>query len=278
MAPALPGDWPVASSRFLAEGIGGRVWQVVLDDGERAVLKEPSPAAAAEIEDAIAYLGWSDGGGCVRLMERRGDLMLLEWAGSETLAGHLAGHGDDAATIIAADVVRRLHAPRDHSAPPDMMRLEDHFRSLFDRATVDRRDGRRTQFVEAVEVAERLLAAQRQVLPLHGDLHHDNVLRSSRGWIAIDPKGVVGDPVFDLANLFYNPLGSPLRHDAARAASMAAILSGELGHPVEAILDHAFAFSALSASWHVEDGNEEEARLSLAVGRAVLEARRQVTS
>jgi streptomycin 6-kinase len=30
---------------------------------------------------------------------------------------------------------------------------------------------------------------------LHGDLHHDNVLRAGREpWLAIDPHGVVGDP------------------------------------------------------------------------------------
>lgn len=27
---------------------------------------------------------------------------------------------------------------------------------------------------------------------LHGDLHHENVLRSGGGWVAIDPNGVIG--------------------------------------------------------------------------------------
>lgn len=35
---------------------------------------------------------------------------------------------------------------------------------------------------------------------LHGDLHHDNLLLSSTGeYRLIDPKGVIGDPVFDIA-------------------------------------------------------------------------------
>ena len=41
---------------------------------------------------------------------------------------------------------------------------------------------------------------------LHGDLHHENIMHGPRGWLAIDPKGVLGDPGFDAANMFYNPL------------------------------------------------------------------------
>ena len=45
--------------------------------------------------------------------------------------------------------------------------------------------------------------------------------------------------------------------------------AGEKLTETVAILDWAYAFSHLSASWHVEDGNLEEAERSLAVGRAV---------
>jgi Aminoglycoside/hydroxyurea antibiotic resistance kinase len=39
-----------------------------------------------------------------------------------------------------------------------------------------------------------LAATQRDVAVLHGDMHHENVLKfSSRGWPAIDPKGLVGE-------------------------------------------------------------------------------------
>jgi streptomycin 6-kinase len=41
---------------------------------------------------------------------------------------------------------------------------------------------------------------------LHGDLHHENVLRSGPdGWLAIDPHGWVGDPGYDLGAILYNP-------------------------------------------------------------------------
>ncbi|MBE7000578.1 MAG: hypothetical protein E7428_10385 [Ruminococcaceae bacterium] len=37
-------------------------------------------------------------------------------------------------------------------------------------------------------------------LLLHGDLHHENILKNEHGgYTVIDPKGVIGDPVFDLS-------------------------------------------------------------------------------
>jgi streptomycin 6-kinase len=276
--PALPAGWDIADPRLLSNGIGGRVWRVTLPDGQPAALKQASILAQKEVPGGNDYLRWLDGDGAVRLLNEHGDLSLMEWAGERTLLAHLEDHGDDAATAIAADVVARLHATRDVPAPPSLTRLTDNFSSLFAKAEEDRRAGKRSQFVEAAEVADLLLANQRDVRPLHGDIHHENILYGARGWLAIDPKGVLGDPAFDIANLFYNPVESELRTSEARAVSMATILAERLRCDIGKVLDYAFAFSALSASWHLEDGNDEEADRSLAVGRAVDAARRQVRS
>jgi streptomycin 6-kinase len=40
---------------------------------------------------------------------------------------------------------------------------------------------------------------------LHGDLHHENILRNeSGGWIAIDPKGVIGPRVMECGRFLHN--------------------------------------------------------------------------
>src|SRR3546814_13426940 len=53
--------------------------------------------------------------------------------------------------------------------------------------------------------ARALLAESRGTGVLHGDIHHDNVLDfGPRGWLAIDPKRLVGERGFDFANLFTN--------------------------------------------------------------------------
>ena len=276
--PPCPAHWRIAAATLVSDGIGGKVWRAERADGSPAALKQASPAALRELDAAAGFLRWADGDGTVRLLERAGDLLLLEWAGEDSLAYHLERHGDDSATEVAAEVLQRLHAARAAPPPSALTTLDDHFASLFLKAEDDRRARRRTQFVEAAECAQALLSSQRGIRPLHGDIHHANILSSARGWLAIDPKGLIGEPAFDAANLFCNPLDGDLRFREDRALSMAAILSRALGSAPERLLDHAFAFSALSAAWHIEDGNAEEAKRGLAVGRAVEAARAQLTS
>lgn len=99
---------------------------------------------------------------------------------------------------------------------------------------------------------------------LHGDLHHDNVLSGPRGWLAIDPKGVWGDPAYETANAFRNPEGfGESIFDPDRLHRMAAHFSHRLGLPPQRLLDWAAAHCALSTRWALEDGKDmaEDLRL-----------------
>lgn len=53
---------------------------------------------------------------------------------------------------------------------------------------------------------EELLATTERQVFLHGDLHHENILRHGDRWVVIDPKGVVGDPCFEPDAFLHNPL------------------------------------------------------------------------
>ena len=51
-----------------------------------------------------------------------------------------------------------------------------------------------------------LCASQRGVRLLHGDLQHYNVLFDRRrGWVSIDPKGVLGEPEYEIGAALRNP-------------------------------------------------------------------------
>ena len=51
-----------------------------------------------------------------------------------------------------------------------------------------------------------LLASGGEPLLLHGDLHQGNILAAGRApWLAIDPKGVVGEATYETAALLHNP-------------------------------------------------------------------------
>ena len=85
--------------------------------------------------------------------------------------------------------------------PPNLVPLTPWFKDLW--PAVEKHGG---ILVLAAATARELLAHPQDVVVLHGDIHHDNVLDfGARGWLAIDPKGLIGERGFDYANLFCNP-------------------------------------------------------------------------
>ena len=120
------------------------------------------------------------------------------------------------------------------------------------------------ELAAAARIARTLLATSTPPQPLHGDLHHDNVLNSPRGWLAIDPKGVLGDPDYEPANAFRNPdcAGDLILHPD-RIARLANRFAHRLGHPRDRLLGWAAAHCALSICWSREDGLDPTEDLSL---------------
>jgi streptomycin 6-kinase len=105
-------------------------------------------------------------------------------------------------------------------------------------------------FDRAEHLAERLLATTRTAVLLHGDLHHANILSGTRApWLAIDPKGVVGDPGAEVGPFLRNP-----RPISARALSRRLdILADELAYDRPRLRDWGIAHAVLSACWSLED-------------------------
>ncbi|MCR5880730.1 aminoglycoside phosphotransferase family protein [Phenylobacterium sp. J367] len=175
-------------------------------------------------------------------------LLMVRAEGREDLKAWVADGRDDAATLVLCDALKRLHRPRATPPPEALIRLEDWFRS------VERQTGQGEVFVRAHLLAQDLLAAPEDVRVLHGDMHHGNVLDfGDLGWLAIDPKGVVGERAYDYANIFRNP----------DMASM--LLPGRLERQIELVCRHAgleprrmlqwvCAHAVLSLAWCLEDG------------------------
>jgi streptomycin 6-kinase len=84
---------------------------------------------------------------------------------------------------------------------------------------------------------------------LHGDIHHRNIRQSSRGWLAFDPKGVVGERTYDCANTLCNPGMTELVHNETRLLTNAAILADTLAVDVSRVLAFTYVYACLNASW-----------------------------
>jgi hypothetical protein len=58
------------------------------------------------------------------------------------------------------------------------------------RTGLNRSDAHSAMLRVSATAASNLLKTQREIVVLHGDMHHGNVLHfGSRGWLAIDPRG-----------------------------------------------------------------------------------------
>jgi streptomycin 6-kinase len=67
------------------------------------------------------------------------------------------------------------------------------------------RDASHGDFVDNIHLSQKLFTRLNgEDCLLHGDLHHDNILRGDAGWVAIDPKGVVGPAVLECGRFFHN--------------------------------------------------------------------------
>ena len=259
--------WGASAPTLIADTPTSHVSRVLLTDGGTAIVKDLKPIGAQEELRGADYLAWRDGHGCVRLLARSGSTLLLEDAGDTSLLAHLDRHGDDAATAIMAAVVAVIHGPGDGPIPSALEPLDERFASLL---AIARRPGVDPLLVVGARVARELLDDQRDVRPLHGDLHHENLLRGARGWLAIDPKGLIGDPAYDVSNMFYNPLvRDDLRRDPMRIGSMARTFADLLDRDPVTVLRFAFAHACLSAAWHTEDRNAAKASRSLGVAAAI---------
>ena len=228
---------------------------VTLPDGTPAVLKMGDPADR-EFASELAALRLYEGDGMVRLLRadpERGALLL------DRLGAPLSEvRDDDAAVIAVAEVMRNLRRPAPKAPHPfpnvtDWARGLGRLRARYGGGTGPFPSG----LVSAAETLfADLLGSSGPACVLHGDLHRGNVLAAERvPWMAIDPKGVVGEPAFETAAAVRAdlPEGADPRGVYARRI---AILSECLGLDPGRVGAWALAQAVLSAWWTAEDGGD----------------------
>lgn len=226
--------------------------------GEPAMLKI---AGEEEERRGAAVLAWwgGSGEGAARVLAHDDQAVLMERAVGERSLIELARTGrDDEATRVLCGAVASLHGRSDRPAPGLLVPLDRWFRDLEPAA--DRFGG---VLRDSAVVARDLLADPRDAVPLHGDLHHGNVLDfGPRGWLAIDPKGLLGERGFDLANIFCNP-DFAVATAPGRLSRQADIVVAETGVKRGRLVRWILAYAGLSAAWTLGDG--DDAGLALAV-------------
>lgn len=157
---------------------------------------------------------------------------------------------DDQATQIICNTTELLHRPKEQTTP-QLITLEQWFSSF-----VNTNHFANVSLAQCARHANVLLENQKEQCVLHGDLHHQNILYSdTRGWLAIDPKGLYGDRAFDFANILCNP---DAKHALAegRLAHQIEIISNQTKIECDRLIDWVIAWSGLSAFWMEEEGKD----------------------
>jgi len=228
---------------------------VILVNGEKAILKIGIPNS--ELTTEIAALRSFDGRGCVRILEANNDLgaILLEWLRPGTQLLNISD--DDEATRIAARVMNQLWRPAPDEYPfPAVARWSQGLARMRQQLS----GGTGPLPVDLVEKAEalfdELLDSMETPVLLHGDLHHENILQAERApWLAIDPKGVVGEPAYEVGALLRNIKAQLLtgQRPSQILDRRVGILAEEFGFEHERMLGWGFAQAVLAAWWCLED-------------------------
>lgn len=109
---------------------------------------------------------------------------------------------------------------------------------------------------DARRVYSTLAGAQKRPRLLHGDLHHSNILfDTERGWLAVDPKGVIGEVEYEVGAMLRNPLERPQSFlEPSRVDRRLHRLAQRLTLDVRRALAWGFAQAVLGIVWAVEDG------------------------
>lgn len=109
--------------------------------------------------------------------------------------------------------------------------------------------------IKARQLRDILLATTHKQVLLHGDLHHENILRNQDGWLVIDPKGFIGDPAFEFATYIYNPIPELLVYPRCKQIINNRIKQCATHFFIgeQRIRDWCFVKAVLSWAWSLED-------------------------
>jgi len=263
--------WSLELGAPYPRGACAEVVRARLPDGTEAVLKLPLGDRDTRGE-AEALRRWN-GDGAVRLLDATPDgaALLLARCSPGT---PLLDLDEEPAMEVAAGLLERLWRATASAWP-------------FDRAAARAAEWADSVLAEHVAlgrpceaslVAEaaacfRDLAADPEAEPvlLHADLHARNVLRHGEGWLAIDPKPLVGDRAFDVASLVRDRRPELARdpHPRRRIARRVDAVSERLGLDRSRVRAWSLAQTVELGLDALAGGLRVEGEHELAVGRAL---------
>ncbi|WP_298847673.1 aminoglycoside phosphotransferase family protein [uncultured Ruegeria sp.] len=257
------GRWELHQPELAAETGQARVWKVLSKHGPAALKIYRRQDRGNEAPGTALLAAWHDRG-AVRILNEEKNAVLMEWLDGPSLGDIArAGRPEDAIRTLA-ETASRLHS---EITPPivGLKPLERDFAPLFDctfgptcPSTLYH------DMTSAIALAKHLLNGQSTSAPLHGDLHPDNIILTTKGPRVFDAKGYVGDPAFELANAVRHPKGMPeLVRQPTQIENCLSLYSKVMKVPKQRLAQWAAAKCALSIFWRSEGAIENDPETDL---------------
>ena len=183
---------------------------------------------------------------------------------------------------IAARILCDLHAipPPAHHTLPHFM---DWMRGAFADARTCQDPARARGYIAQIPRVESMMgiltAPDEPQILLHGDLHHWNILSDAdRGWMAIDPKGVIGASCLDVGRFINNAMGFGETAGEKRKILLeaVAVFSAVLGENEERVFAGAFCDKIMGSSWGLKQNPDEHEASSQEALKVMVEVARDV--
>jgi len=262
--PALLDTWCARYEITIQPGTPPITYNLVLFGRSPAIgnvvlkVSPPSPETASEIE----ALRQAAGHGMVRLIDADAtvSIMVLERIEPGTMLDDLVAN-DAEATRIGAETMLRFW--REPARPDNLHPLEEWSRALlhYDPAARPNLPEVPTDLIErAVAIGRELIASPRNVSLLHGDVHHQNILwGGDRGWVTIDPKGLIGERAYEVGTWMMNRWGFPLTENFLELANRRLDIFAEvLAEDRERLALWSVFHATLSLCWTLEDDHPDD--------------------
>lgn len=240
--------WALTIQPPFAELNYNYVTPAVTANGIPVVLKAgvPHREFISEVEALRAFAGQ----GISNLLKADTDMgvLLIKRLQPGTFLSDL--NNDEEITRIALSVMQKLHTPAAPKHP--FTRVS----SWADRALKNREASPLPN--DLVKTAQSIFAElavpRNETILIHGDFHPQNILSSQReSWLAIDPKGIVGDPLYDAAVFICQPPRQPTDLDQKQfLVRRIDQIAEQLEVDRQLIIRWSLAHSVMSGCWSAE--------------------------
>jgi streptomycin 6-kinase len=222
---------------------------------DKAVILKLGFDQAVLAQEAAALQAF-DNYGCVRLLNRDVELgaLLLEQAVPGISLRTYVPTQDTAAVKIVSQVMQRLH--QTNYVNSGTFPTVAHWLAILDKDF----DLPEYHLKKARALSKQLLATSAESVLLHGDLHHDNILfhrldKSTDQWYVIDPKGVMGEPAYEVGAFIRNPISELCNQTDITEIIKTRIqfFAEYLTLDAQRIRDWSYVQAVLAACWMLED-------------------------